>query len=194
IEAELDKLTVASGRKSRWVDLTKAFVAAMRESSTEKGRVDFKNGVFSLKDSVGVAVPIESPDVMASVEMRYVEGSEVKLEVRHTGKQCYFAWYSGDGQFTLGRWIKDDGITELVTKRLPSFNDRRFFELRLAALGDTLMVFVDGEQVIRTQDTELSAPGRVVMYVHQATAHYRKIRVRYPTPGEIKQMLAKKPG
>jgi hypothetical protein len=111
---------------------------------------------------------INAKDMVIRARVRKLKGLNLGLRLRNQKNGFYVAWYNGRGSrlFGLGM-MSQEGWTGFGRIELAE-DPGGFCELTFAAVGDTLILYVNGEELMRRRDTTYksgspgiaTAPGR----------------------------------
>lgn len=195
VKAEIEKLDLGgAGSKTKWVDLSPVFVKAVADRKWDgEGTVSHKDGVFELEGKkTRLIAPVESKDVIVSVEIRRVSGSQLSVAARVTETVSAWTSLATPNVVTLNRWEKATGPTELGRAAVNASASGKFFHVQLAALGDTLITYINGKEVLRTVKSQIADEGQVSIGVNEAKMQLKNPRYAVPSPELIKKLLAGK--
>jgi hypothetical protein len=114
--------------------------------------------------------------VIIRVQVRKISGQNVSLRVRHSPDGDYGAWFNGGDFFGIGKKLKDMPFTDLTARNLGRSFDG-FFEMKLSAIKDTLVLYANGEEVVRAQDQSLRR-GRIGLGAFGGMGIFKDVQVQ----------------
>lgn len=118
-------------------------------------------------------------NVIVSAEVKLAKPGAVKLLVRDTEKGPYYLDFTGRNG-TINRW---DAVQKRAIE-LAKFNFQptpdEAYEIAFAAMGSTLLVYVNGQPVatVTVQGEDLLGPGKVGVGTFRSDAYFRNIRLK----------------
>ncbi|MEX2214487.1 MAG: hypothetical protein WD768_10185 [Phycisphaeraceae bacterium] len=199
VRTEIEKLSelagAASTAKGRWIDLTNPFIkllAAKEAETTGNGAASQKDGVFTLEgESARIAAPFDSKNIIFSVEVRKLSGQYITVGGRQIDDAALFVEMAYFDHIYINRWLREGGRTELTDGVFKKAFDGQFHEFQFAILGDTLIAFLDGKEILRVKEDKVTAAGKAGIGVRNARAEFRKPRVLIPSAKQIEAIIAK---
>ena len=194
VRAELDKFGDTAGSKSRWIDLTKPFIKLVdtKEIEAQGGAsAIYKDGVFTLEGEFArLSAPVPDKNVIISVEIRKLDGQYITLGGRLTDDTALFVEMAYHDHIYINRFMQTTGRTELTDGVFKKAFDGQFHEFQLAILGDTILAFLDGKEILRIKDDKVAKAGKAGFAVKRARAEFRKPRMLVPSAKQVEELLA----
>lgn len=92
------------------------------------------------------------------------------------GSDGYGAYFNGGNWFGLWKRVGGKPI-DLKSVRTPQ-SYRDYFEFAIAAVGDTLTVYVDGRQILQVKDSSLSQSGFPAVSASRCRCQFKQIEVQ----------------
>jgi serine/threonine protein kinase len=183
--SDLDR--VATGKWVRLVDSETVL--------TDPVRTKLQDGILEMNASDMDFLKINARDVVIRSKVRKVTGQHVKLLVRSVGVTGIGAWFNGtaDGGdlFGISRAV-DDKTKSLTTSHIGrKIEPDQFVEMALAAIGDTVMLFVDGTKVLTVKDDEVQK-GSVRIRAFRGRSLFKDVECQILDP-ETKKLAGSSP-
>lgn len=194
VKAEIEKLDLGGAEKTKWIDLDPEYAKAVADRKWDgEGTVTYKDGVFELEGKkTRLFSSAEIKDIIISVEVKRISGSNLAIAGRVTKTTSVWTSLVLPNVVTLNRWEKATGPTELGRVAVSASSSGKFVRVQLAVIGDTLITYINGKEVLRTKNGQISDGGQVAIGVHEAKMHLKNPRYAIPSPELIKKLLAGK--
>jgi hypothetical protein len=151
-------------------------VLSRKEDVQGQTGVNFVNGTLEITTFQRLFVPsVQGQDMAIRARVKKVGGQNLGLILRSTTAGWrYTAYFDGDKVFGMGQ--HKPGFVNFIGVATPkSYTD--FFELTFAASGDTLAVFVDGEQIMEYRDPRPESGGAGITALN-GPAQFKQIEVK----------------
>jgi len=137
-------------------------------------------------DKAGYLWGDQMGDATIQASVRKVSGQNLSLILRRTGKSPkasnYAAWFNGGAGFGIGDNV-DGKWTDLATVKAPKpYND--FFTMQFSAIGEQLILSVNGEEILRASDGKLKT-GCVGIATRGGMSQFKDIQLRVIDPATL---------
>jgi formylglycine-generating enzyme required for sulfatase activity/serine/threonine protein kinase len=154
-------------------------VMTTRNDTNMNPEIEFANGTLHLTKTTAIPVPgWRGRDMAIRAKVKKVGGQSLSLRLRlHPGTNWkgYVASFNGGRSFGMGD-SKEAGWVGFMRVSTPhDYPD--FFEFTLAALGDTVAVFVEGRQIYEFRDPN-PITGDLVLSTFEAEGLFKQVEVQ----------------
>jgi hypothetical protein len=143
-------------------------------SSVTSGKILVEDGVLRL-DNTRIFLEVPARDVMVRVRLKKVSGQNASVGVRQQSGSGYVGWFNGGRSFGIGKL--DPSYRDLRTgSSSAAFPD--YFDLEFSVQGTRLVLKANETQVVATEHTQLTDPGRILIGSYKGLALIKRIEVR----------------
>ncbi len=186
---EMPKGELPSPKDGQWIPLLRSPAELVDWKVSNKG-VKFSDGVVELDSVYMHYTPVVAKDMVIRAKVKQLDGDHLALYVRRNGSDAlYSASFKGGNHFAIEKLVAGQDWREIkaVNTGRP-YND--FFEMEFAAIGDTLTLSVDGQEIIRLLDQSISS-GTFGIGAWSGRAQFSQVEVRVldkdwtPPPGLV---------
>jgi len=205
IDSELSKLekahgTTPAGAKAaadiKWVNLMDRFAQVISNGTYVRrgAKVKIEEGILQLRgvDQGGayLPVPIGVENMIFSVKMRKIRGLSVTVGVRVSQQGHYGVGLNTGNTVVLTRWNEVTQMgTELARAQAPEAFSEKGVEIHLAVIKNTIIVFINGKQIIKGENDQVTGAGGVILGGTLADADFADLKYVEPTEEQIEKLL-----
>jgi tetratricopeptide (TPR) repeat protein len=191
--AEIQKAgSVLAELDARWAPLfaskTQLLPGLAGNPTPSRGTLKYEDGVLTLTDFASVMFPQQVQHVLVRAKVKVDGGGQANIQLRFSKDGTYIFRWLGGGTFHVFRTVRGQGTQIANVTRDIKVDE--WLEWTVAALENTLIVYADGQEVLRLEDDQVPGAGAINLYVIRGTGIYRDAAFMVPNREQARKLVA----